>query len=293
LSAAVSGAGTSVDPATAPGLPWPVTVGRSSSRLVEAVLPGGTVAFGTAALRLRAPTRSGSTVTFPDAATDTDAQLVVGPSGVKANLVLRSAAAPRSFRFHISDPSGALGTASEQADGSWLFSADLGDRYRLALAPATAYVPAEVDAAELGWHGVDRSSASQSVSRAGDGWDVTLAVDERWLAGKSFPVVLDPSPTFVAGTFGVMDCHLVNGAYANTNFCGSASAVRDAGTWSSLIRRTLLRFDTTSIPTAAVVSSANVGWSTRPYGNGYHASFRIRSPGGRHYHLFRGPRVPL
>ena len=37
----------------------------------------------------------------------------------------------------------------------------------------------------------------------------------------------------------------------------------------------------------------NVGWSARPYGNGYHASFRIRSPGGRHYHLFRGPRVPL
>jgi len=34
--------------------------------------------------------------------------------------------------------------------------------------------------------------------------------------------------------------------------------VRDAGTWSSLIRRTLLRFDTTSIPTAAVVSSATM-----------------------------------
>ena len=261
LSAAVSGSGTAADPVVAAGLPWPVTVGRSSARLIEAALPGGSVAFGTSALQLRSPARSGSTVTFPDAAVDTDAELVVGPSGVKTNLVLRSAAAPRSFRFHVSDPAGVLGTPGEQPDGSWLFSAELGDGYRLALAPATAYVPAEVETADLGWHGVDRSSASQAVSRADDGWDVVVSVDAQWLAGKSFPVVLDPSPTFVAGTFGVMDCHLVNGSYATTNFCGSASAVRDAGTWSSLVRRTLLRFDTSSIPTTAVVSAATLDLS--------------------------------
>jgi hypothetical protein len=112
-------------------------------------------------------------VTFPDAATATDLQLVASGAGVKANLVLKSATAPTSFRFHVADPAKALGSVAEQPDGSWRFSADLGDGCHLALAPATAYVPAELAGLQEAAAGVDRSTATESVVPEGDGFDVT------------------------------------------------------------------------------------------------------------------------
>jgi RHS repeat-associated protein len=256
LSAAISGAGTAADPWTLPGLAWPVALGRSADALVSVALPGGMVSIGAVGLQVGRPVRDGQTITYAGVAADTDLQLVATPAGVKTNLVLRSAAAPRSFRFHVADPAGALGAGAEQRDGSWRFSADLGDGYRLALAPATAYVPAEVAAAGLGSAGVDRSSASQSVVRAGDGWDVTVAVNADWLAGRAFPVVLDPSPTFVSGSAGFPDCHLNSGPFADTSFCSAAT--RDVGFGAGYVRRTILAFQTTSIPTTAQVSDADL-----------------------------------
>jgi RHS repeat-associated protein len=256
LTGALAGTGTADDPFVADGLARRVTLGRSAAGLLSVDLPGGPVSFSASGLTLRSPSRSGSTVSFSDAATDTDLQLVVSPEGVKTNLVLRTVAAPRSFRFHVSDPQGLLGEAVEQPDGSFRFGRDLGDGWHLGLAPATAYVPAEVDPA-LG-PGVDRSSASQTVTRVGDGWDVVLAVNPDWLAGKAFPVVLDPSPTFVAagtGTQGV-DCHLVANPYNNISYCGQST--RDIGLAGGVVRRTIVMFGLDSIPPSSVVSSADL-----------------------------------
>ena len=258
LSGALSGAGSAADPFVADGLARRVTVGRSAAGLLSVDVPGGSVAFSAAGLSLGTPSRSGSTVTFAGAAAGTDLQLVVGPDGVKTNLVLRSAAAPRSFRFHLADPKGLVGSAAEQPDGSFRFDRDLGDGWHLGLSPATAYVPAQVDP-EIG-PGVDRAAASQTVVRAGDGWDITLAVDAKWLAGKAFPVVLDPSPTFVAGGPGTqgVDCHLLSAAWANNSYC--ASDWREVGYTSanSKVQRTLAMFPLTSIPSSAVVSAADL-----------------------------------
>ncbi len=256
VTAALSGTGSAADPFVADGLARKVTVGRAASGLLSVDVPGGAVSLSAAGLRLGSPVRSGSTVSFADAATDTDLQLVVGANGVKTNLVLRSPAAPRSFRFHLSDPRGLVGGVREQPDGSFRFDRDLGDGWRLGLAPATAYVPAEVDP-QLG-PGVDRRSASQTVVRAGDGWDITLAVDPGWVAGKAFPVVLDPSPVFVAGGPGTqgVDCHLASGSHANNNYCGQQT--RDVGLAGGVVRRTIVMFGLTSIPASAVVSSADL-----------------------------------
>ena len=256
LTGALAGAGSAADPFVADGLARKVTVGRAAAGLLSVDVPGGAVSFSAAGLALGAPARSGSTVSFADAATATDLQLVVGPAGVKTNLVLKSAAAPRSFRFHLSDPKGLVGAAAEQPDGSFRFDRDLGDGWHLGLSPATAYVPAEVDPG-LG-AGIDRSTASQTVTRAGDGWDITLAVDATWLAGKAFPVVLDPSPMFVAGGPGTpgVDCHLTSGVLANNNYCPQQT--RDVGLANSVVRRTMVMFGLTSIPTSAVVSAADL-----------------------------------
>lgn len=249
LSAAVSGSGTAADPLRAADLPRPVTLGRSAAALVSVAAPGGTVSIGSAGLRLGLPRRTGATTTYPDAAADTDLQLVTSTTGVKTNLVLRSTAAPRGFRFHIADPMGVLGSATEQADGSWLFSGSMGDGYRLALAPAVAYVAGQPATA-------DRTSATQSLVKAGDGWDVTLAVNPAWLAGKAFPVVLDPSPVFVDGTAGFPDCDLHGGPEADVNFCPDAT--RDVGFGAGYVRRTIVDFTLTSIPKTAQVQGADL-----------------------------------
>jgi RHS repeat-associated protein len=258
LSGTVTGAGSVADPWTAAGLAWPVTLGRSASELVSVAAPGGAVSIGATGLTLGAGTRAGQTITYANVATATDLQLVTSGAGVKTNLVLKSASAPRSYSFHVSDPAGLLGGVSEQPDGSWLFGADWGDGYRLSLAPATAYVPAQVAADGLGWPGIDRSSASQSVVRAGDGWDVTVAVNPAWLSGKAFPVVLDPSPTFVAGTGGSFDCHLNSGSYADTSFC-TGSTLREVGFANGFLRRTTVAFALGgNIPQTAQVTQADL-----------------------------------
>lgn len=81
VTAALSGAGSAADPFVADGLARKVTVGRAASGLLSVDVPGGAVSLSAAGLRLGAPARSGSTVSFADAATDTDLQLVVGANG--------------------------------------------------------------------------------------------------------------------------------------------------------------------------------------------------------------------
>jgi RHS repeat-associated protein len=251
LSGAVTGAGTAADPLRVPDLARPVTLGRSAAQLVEIATPGGTVTLGAAGLRLGAPARAGATTTYAGVATDTDLQLVTSPSGVKTNLVLRSARAPRSYRFHLADPMATLGSVRERADGSWLFSGALGDGYQLALAPAASYELGRPD-------GTPPASATQSVIRASDGWDVTLAVDPAWLAGRAYPVVLDPSPVFVAGGPGTdgVDCGLASGTSANNNYCPAAT--RDIGVEGGIVRRTVVMFPVGSIPPNAQVSAAEL-----------------------------------
>lgn len=61
---------------------------------------------------------------------------------------------------------------------------------------------------------------------------------------------------FVSGTVGYPDCHLVSGPYATTSFCSSAS--REIGNAAGFLRRTIMAFGMTSIPTTAQVSSADL-----------------------------------
>jgi hypothetical protein len=255
LSGALTGAGTGSAPFTAAGLARPVTLGGTAATLMAIDVPGGAVTLSAPGLRVGPAARSGSTLTYGGAARDTDLQLAVGADGVKTNLVLRSAAAPHRFSFHLADPKHLLGRPARAPDGSWVFGADLGDGYHLAFAPATAYDPAATRAAKLSSPGVDRTSADQRLTPRGDGWDVTLSVTEKWLAGKAFPIVLDPSPTFITG-IDQYDCHLVNADRANTSFC--ISATRDIGFDAGLVRRALMHFDVTTIPTTAVPSSADL-----------------------------------
>jgi hypothetical protein len=147
-------------------------------------------------MKLRKPVLEGGTVVYRDVATDTDMRYIVGDEGVKEELVLRSPASPRNFAFHLADPSGQLGTPTRDDAGAWTFPNPIEEGVVLTLPPALAW--------EQGGEGEpvasDPASAKLDLVPAGDGWDLTVSVEDAWLEGKSFPVVLDPTLSYSANT---------------------------------------------------------------------------------------------
>jgi RHS repeat-associated protein len=87
---------------------------------------------------------------------------------------------------------------------------------------------------------------------------VALVPDATWLAapGRVFPVVIDPSLATEPPT---VDCHINSGA-ATTSYC--ALDPLQAGFDASGIRRTLVKFDLSSIPNLSVIENADVRLNT-------------------------------
>ena len=176
----------------------PASFGDRTDRLVrlevhgQAVTLSGPTAGAGAAVgaAARGPRVRGNGVAYDDVAPDTDLTYTALPTGIKERIVLRSSNAPRRFTFHLSDPKGVLGVAEPGPGQSWRFSAPVSPGTYLTLPAPFAYeerleregalVPSQL------------SSATQKVQRAGDGWDITLALDEQRLTGLTFPIVLDP-----------------------------------------------------------------------------------------------------
>lgn len=243
-------------PAAAEGALRPVRLGSSAERIVELGLDQGPVTMSSPGLSLGRPSLEGNSALYRDVATDTDMRYVVSDDGIKEELVLRSAAAPRSFTFHLADPSGQLGTLEPDGAGGFVFSNPVEQGVSLTLPAALAW--------EQGPEGEpvanDSTSAHLEVVPAGDGWDLTVALDEAWLEDKSFPVVLDPSLTYSAnsGTGPVVEGYAVR----DTSSCGTScrltrNAYLFAGSWGWADPvRSYLRYDFSSIPEGARVDSA-------------------------------------
>ena len=210
-------------------------------------------------------------VVYRGVAPGTDLRYRVLPTGVKEELVLASPEAPRSFRFHIADPHGQLGEAEATGDGGYRFQGRIDGEVAVGLAAPYAYEQSA--AGQLGAGGAaapeahDPSSAGMSVTKAGDGVDVTVAVEEAWLAGKRFPVVLDPTVTFTKDT-GMFAGQIAN----HPRSCGGGCTVVStsdlaAGTYTGANyeiqpARSVFKFDLSSIPAGSTVSSANLGLYT-------------------------------
>jgi len=81
---------------------------------------------------------------------------------------------------------------------------------------------------------------------------LTLTADPAWLAdpARQYPVVIDPSWSDTAS----QDCYIESGANAGTNFCGLS--VDEAGANNGIAARSLVAFDTSSIPANVSVMNA-------------------------------------
>jgi RHS repeat-associated protein len=245
----------------------PVKFGARADRLVRLSLDGGTVTLSAPDLAVRAPDRHHTEVRYADVARDTDLVLRNTPAGVVKELHLRSAAAPRSFHFHLADPSGVLGAATA-ASGGIAFSKEVEAQTTLTIPAPFAY---ESRAAVGDAAPVNLASAHLSFRPAGDGWDIDLSVDEKWLEGKTFPITLDPSLIY-NGTASDGYVHkdrwncdgtgFLNGEACAPNM-GSTSAGAGTATNGSTgpemrPRRMVWKFSTSSIDPFARIDSATI-----------------------------------
>jgi RHS repeat-associated protein len=264
-------------------LALPMHFGTSSDRLLEMQAQGGTVTVSANGLAVGRPVRDGADVVYANAAPSTDLRYTIGATGVKEKLMLRDSSAPTTFTFHYSDPSHALGTvrALSGSEGV-IFTNPVAPDAALELPAPFAYEPSKGSYGAAG-------SAHMAVLPAGDGWDVTLSVDQSWLQGRSFPIVLDPT-NFVTRTIGggfenPSDTAAVDypvqyltqsGSCGGNCFNGPGGGLLNDGTqWTDQTRtdsitwRVLLHFDLSSIPAGSYVSNAfvdlyNVDWVGAP-----------------------------
>lgn len=247
------------------GAPVPVRFGRSSASLLELGFERGSVVVSSGDLDIRrAPVVVGTDVLYEKVAEATDLRYRVSPIGVTKELVLRSPAAPHSFRFHISDPSGRLGQARPVGGGgAYQFEQPVQLGLALGLEPAYAY-----EAASGGSVGPvhEPGSASQIVEPAGDGWDITVAVDPDWVKSRTYPIVLDPTFTFsraggsmLAGYVPYIPSGCGGCADLNTTSSDLAAGTYTGGSVDHEPGRSAFRFDLSAIPQFAEVTSASFG----------------------------------
>lgn len=249
-------------PAAAVGALRPISFGTKASQVAQLALDAGPVTLSAPGLNIAAPQVSSGGVTYAGVAAATDLQYQVGPGGLKEQIVLASASAPTSFSFHLADPKGALGAASATPGGGYAFANKVDDA-TVALAAPFAY---EQKAAAGGLTPRDLTSAHLVLTKAGDGWDLQVSVDPVWLAGKTFPIVIDPTVTFSDGNAfdgsyqyspslhpSCPGCFGVNGADANNG----TGTYNDANVDFQPARSAFL-LNLSSIPTGSTVSAANL-----------------------------------
>lgn len=180
---------------SAPGTVNPVRFGASGDQLMQIDLPGRPLTVGLPGAALRNPTvtntSEGGLVRYSDALPGTDLTYQVSGNKVKESIVIKNPNAPYSYTFRLADPTHRLGRPVQTAEGGWQFSTPVGDEHTtLGFAPPAVW---EQNAGPDGDRSASTSAAHLTVTRTPAGYDVTVSVDRSWLAGKTFPIVLDPT----------------------------------------------------------------------------------------------------
>jgi len=247
----------------ASGMSRPFRFGTTASTLLSVDLQPGRVTLSAPALAVGRPARTpDGTVRYPNVAPQTTLEYRNDGASVAEAILLKTAEAPRTVRFHLADPANRLGEAVVRPDGSVGFSGliDPVTGARLSLGAPRAYTIATPDAPGSG---NQAGTAHMRVTRAGDGWDIEQSVDDAWLRGHAFPIVLDPTIS-VSGPTSAQDCALYSGRYANSSYCNlaymQAGSVNggDPNVNLGYVQRSVMRFDTTAIPANAKILDASV-----------------------------------
>lgn len=232
----------------------PTTFFGDENRVVELTTERGPLRLAARDLSIGEPKLVDGVVEYSNVAKDTDLRYRVTADAVKEDIVLGSAASPRSFEFHLADPAGVLGEVTQQPNGSWRFNGEVAPDLALVLPPAIAYEeprPGEPVPA-------DPSSASLQVRPSPGGFDLTISVDDEWLVGKSFPIILDPTLTLTGASGTAIDGYTYSGSTGNYLIDTTGSKLY-AGSNASHAYRSFVRFNISQVPFHSAVSSAELG----------------------------------
>ncbi len=264
---------STVRPDTEPGFPLassgsvrPLHFGSTSAAIYRLDLDGGSVTLSSPDLALGVPALQGNSVSYAAVTRSTSLSYSVTPAGLQEKLLLLSADAPTSFRFHLSDPKHVLGGAHDDGAGGVVFDGLIDGDVRVGIPRQFAYEARLDDAGAAPL--VDPTSAVMSVLPAGDGFDIRVALQPAWLSTHQFPIVLDPQLTFssaggnvLAGLDGHVDSSQCSaGADActiNPNSDAGVGADNDGSAqpwWEPL--RDYFRFDLSSIPEGSQINQA-------------------------------------
>ncbi|WP_194838790.1 PA14 domain-containing protein [Nocardia sp. XZ_19_369] len=138
---------------------------------------------------------TGSTATYANALPNTDVTYEVSADAIKESIILKSASAVGEGRWVFKLNTGAL---TPKVDGKTVKISDKTGKVLAALPPIEVWDSAgnEKDKKPSA-----RTGGDYSLARDGEAWQLTVAVDKKWLkdSARKFPVVVDPTYTFGFG----------------------------------------------------------------------------------------------
>jgi RHS repeat-associated protein len=175
-------------------------------------------------------------------------------NGLKETIELAGPSAPSAYLFRLDASQGVTPTLAE--DGSI--------KFKTADDAVVAEVPAPVMFDSAGTL-APPDAVSYSLEAEDEGsWKLTVEADPLWLADpdRTWPLVIDPSITLPSPE---LDCAIANQANSGNSFCGTSgwpflgvqAAYKSSG--ADEFSRTLLRFNVSSIPKTASLTSATIG----------------------------------
>jgi RHS repeat-associated protein len=173
-------------------------------------------------------------------------QYEAASDAAKESLVLSGPVAPQTFVYDIRMGSGV--TAIQHPDDSVVFRDEFGSKI-FSFADPFMFDSSNT---ELGYS----NSVSAVLSQGSSGLSLTLSADPAWLTSpqRVWPVVVDPTTELNPTT----DCMIANEGNANTSFCGSTVLKVGTDGAGTMKRRTVMKFNLSSIPHGARVVLADL-----------------------------------
>ncbi|MFL5873123.1 MAG: DNRLRE domain-containing protein [Solirubrobacterales bacterium] len=173
-------------------------------------------------------------------------------NGLKESIELADPSAAMSYRYQVDASDGVAPSLAEDGSISFLDQ----DGKPVAQMPA----PTMVDAAEIQ---APAGAVHYDLQQGEDGsWVVSVEADPGWLQAedRSWPVLIDPT---VEVKQPALDCIIVNDG-SNTPRCAPGQTylvdkTQYVSSGTDSIARTLMRFDTSTIPKTASLTSATIG----------------------------------
>lgn len=178
-------------------------------------------------------------------------------NGLKEDIVLDDLSQPSEFTYLLQSSAGLAPGQSE--DGSIVFRDEQG--HSAFVLPA----PVMLDS-QPGLPAVSADVDYELAERGANEWLLTIKADRGWIESpeRVWPIRLDPTITVPSPS---LDCsYLLYNASTTNNACGSKGETRLRGQYQPATggqvqerERSVLKFDTSSIPAGAVITEATVG----------------------------------